>query len=51
MSHEQVAALFDAWWQESFPMAPPNRQSRENFIAWGLALLAQQQTSQENSIA
>ena len=30
-----VTALFDKWWGDSFPMAPANKQSRENFIAFG----------------
>lgn len=30
-----VTDAFDKWWKESFPMAPANKQSRENFIAFG----------------
>ena len=36
---EQIADLFDAWWKESFPFAPANKQTRENFIAFGKHLL------------
>lgn len=33
--YEQVIPdLFDGWWQESFPFAPANKQTRENFIAF-----------------
>jgi hypothetical protein len=38
-----VADAFDAWWADSFPMAPANRQARENYVAFGLWLLEQQQ--------
>lgn len=34
-----VAAAFDQWWGDSFPMAPANRQARENYIAFGGWLL------------
>lgn len=37
-----VADAFDKWWGESFPMAPANRQARENYVAFGLWLLEQQ---------
>lgn len=30
-----IPELFDAWWKESFPFAPVNKQTRENFIAFG----------------
>ena len=32
---DRITDLFDAWWQESFPFAPANKQTRENFIAFG----------------
>jgi len=38
-SAEQIADFFDAWWKESFPFAPANKQTRENFIAFGKHLL------------
>lgn len=31
--------LFDAWWKESFPFAPANKQTRENFIAFGFHVI------------
>lgn len=34
--------LFDAWWKESFPLAPANKQTRENFIAFGLHVINEQ---------
>lgn len=37
---DRIPDLFDAWWAESFPHAPANRQSRENFIAFGRHLIA-----------
>lgn len=36
---ERITDLFDAWWKESFPFAPANKQTRENFIAFGTHLL------------
>lgn len=36
---ERIGDLFDAWWKESFPFAPANKQTRENFIAFGNHLL------------
>lgn len=36
---DHIAELFDAWWKESFPFAPANKQSRENFIAFGKHVL------------
>lgn len=36
---ERITQLFDAWWKESFPFAPANKQTRENFIAFGTHLL------------
>lgn len=41
MSPEQITAVFDAWWKDSFPMAPPSKASRESFVAFGLFLLEQ----------
>lgn len=35
-SSGRIADAFDAWWRESFPMAPPNAQARANFIAFGV---------------
>lgn len=37
-SHDRVAAIFDAWWQESYPMAPANAQARARFIEFGCHL-------------
>lgn len=37
-SHQRITELFDAWWQESYPMAPANAQARERFIAFGIHL-------------
>lgn len=37
-SHQRISDLFDAWWQESYPMAPANAQARERFIAFGIHL-------------
>jgi hypothetical protein len=34
-----VSKAFDRWWGDSFPMAPANRQARENYIAFGGWLL------------
>lgn len=31
---DRIPDLFDAWWKESFPFAPANKQTRENFIAF-----------------
>jgi len=42
---ECLPELFDAWWQESFPFAPANKQTRENFIAFGAHLLNDYRTS------
>lgn len=36
---DRLPELFDAWWKESFPFAPANKQTRENFIAFGTHLL------------
>ena len=36
---DHIPDLFDAWWKESFPFAPANKQTRENFIAFGFHLL------------
>lgn len=36
---DRIPDLFDAWWKESFPFAPANKQSRENFIAFGFHVL------------
>lgn len=30
-----VAAAFDAWWRDSYPMAPANAQARASHIAFG----------------
>jgi len=35
----RIGNLFDAWWKDSFPFAPVNKQTRENFIAFGSHLL------------
>lgn len=43
----RIGDLFDAWWRESFPFAPANKQTRENFIAFGRHLL----NDQRNSVA
>lgn len=37
-SHQRICNLFDAWWQESYPMAPANAQARERFVAFGVHL-------------
>lgn len=37
-----VADAFDKWWGDSFPMAPANRQARENYVRFGMWLLEQQ---------
>jgi hypothetical protein len=37
-SHQRICNLFDAWWQESYPMAPANNQARERFVAFGIHL-------------
>lgn len=42
---ERIPELFDAWWKESFPFAPANKQTRENFIAFGTHLLNDFRTS------
>jgi hypothetical protein len=44
---ECLPELFDAWWQESFPFAPANKQTRENFIAFGTHLLNDYRKSPE----
>jgi len=45
-NHDQrIPELFDAWWKESFPFAPANKQTRENFIAFGTHLLNDFRTS------
>lgn len=44
---DRLPELFDAWWQESFPFAPANKQTRENFIAFGKHLLNNYCTSLE----
>lgn len=36
---DRIPDLFDAWWKESFPFAPANKQTRENFIAFGTHLI------------
>lgn len=36
MSEQRIAEMFDAWWAESFPQAPCNKQARSNFIAFGM---------------
>lgn len=38
MNHTRIAQIFDAWWSESYPMAPANAQARERFIAFGVHL-------------
>lgn len=35
MTSNELCDLFDAWWQESFPHAPCNKQTRENMVAFG----------------
>lgn len=37
-SHQRIADAFDAWWRESYPMAPANAQARERFVAFGVHL-------------
>lgn len=37
-----VATAFDRWWGDSFPMAPANRQARENYIRFGGWLINEQ---------
>lgn len=39
---DQIPDLFDSWWKESFPFAPANKQTRENFIAFGFHVLNEQ---------
>lgn len=34
-----VAEAFDAWWKESYPMAPANAQARASHIAFGEHLI------------
>ena len=48
---DRIAELFDAWWKESFPFAPANKQTRENFIAFGTHLLNDYSTSLEGGDA
>lgn len=48
---ERIGYLFDAWWKESFPFAPANKQTRENFIAFGNHLLNDYRTYTEGGDA
>lgn len=45
MSEQQLEALFDAWWRESYPAAPANRQSRASHVAFAVWLLSQTQAA------
>jgi hypothetical protein len=35
MTDQQLEQLFDAWWRDSYPMAPVNKQSRASHLAFG----------------
>lgn len=48
---DRIGDLFDAWWKESFPFAPANKQTRENFIAFGNHLLDDYTTCSEGGDA
>jgi hypothetical protein len=39
MTDQQLEQLFDAWWRDSYPMAPVNKQSRASHLAFGRWLL------------
>lgn len=41
MTQEQLEALFDAWWRDSYPAAPANRQSRGSHVAFARWVLLQ----------
>jgi len=47
----RIGDLFDAWWKDSFPFAPANKQTRENFIAFGSHLVNDYHTSPEGGDA
>ena len=34
MTSEELTELFRAWWNESFPLAPPNKQAVSTHVAF-----------------
>jgi hypothetical protein len=40
MTSEELTELFCAWWNESFPLVPPNKQAVNTHVAFADYVLA-----------